>query len=211
VAPPDVSHPGFWEARYALGEDGWELGGPTPSFVSLLAGDEAGPPGRLAVPGCGRGHDAILFARHGFDVTGFDFARPAIEAATALAARAGVADRCRFEGRDLFELPQRYPEAFDAVLEYTCFCAIDPSRRPEYVEAMAAVLRPEGRLIALFYPLREGTDGPPFPVARAEIDRLFGLRFELVLERVPADSIERRRGQELLTVWRKRSTTSAAP
>ncbi len=210
----EVDRPEYWETRYARGEDGWELGGPAPPLAALLSIGEAGPAGRLAVPGCGRGHEAIPFARHGFEVTGFDFAEAAIEAAAAGAAAAGVSDRCRFERRDLFELPCLYPAAFDAVVEHTCFCAIDPARRPEYVDVVASILKPGGRLLALFYPLRAATgagDGPPFPTTRDEIDRLFGRRFDTAFARVPGDSIPRRLGLELLAVLVKRSTTARSP
>ena len=57
-----------WEADYARKTDGWDLGGPTPVFEYLLSG-QALAPGRMIVLGAGRGHDARLFARHGFQVT----------------------------------------------------------------------------------------------------------------------------------------------
>ena len=52
-----VSSPAFWEDLYQRHGDGWELGGPAPALVDFV---EATPPprGRVAVPGCGRGHDA---------------------------------------------------------------------------------------------------------------------------------------------------------
>src|SRR5437016_1257401 len=76
----DVSVPAFWEELYAQGRDGWEMGRAAPPLVDLV---EATPPprGRVAVPGCGRGHDARLLARHGYDVTGFDFSPAAVSAA----------------------------------------------------------------------------------------------------------------------------------
>jgi len=124
-----VSSPGFWEALYAGGEDGWELGGPAPPLAAwLAAGSRFGPgaagrPARVAVPGCGRGHDARLLARHGHQVSGFDFAEPAVAEARALARAEGV--EVAFEQRDVFTLARDHAGAFDAVWEYTCFCAID--------------------------------------------------------------------------------------
>jgi methyl halide transferase len=38
----------------------------------------------MAVLGCGRGYDALLFASHGFEVVGFDFAPMAIAQAHSL-------------------------------------------------------------------------------------------------------------------------------
>jgi hypothetical protein len=113
------------------------------------------------VPGAGRGHDARLLARHGYRVWGFDWAPAAIADATGLAASDGV--DVAFEARDVFTLADQYGGFFDGVWEYTCFCAIDPARRAEYTRLVHALLRPGGLLLACFYPLREGTDGPPLP------------------------------------------------
>ncbi len=82
--------------------------------------------------------------------------------------------------------------------EYTCFCAIDPTRRAEYVEVLHAILKPGGTLLGCFYPLRDGNDGPPFPVARAEIEALLASGFRIVESAAPAASVERRRGLEWL-------------
>jgi len=39
--------------------------------------------GRVLVPGCGRGFDAIYFARHGYEAWGIDLSSKAVEAAEA--------------------------------------------------------------------------------------------------------------------------------
>src|SRR5438067_7963589 len=95
----------FWESRWRAGETGWDLGAASPPLEALLEGPAAPTPGRLAVVGCGRGHDAMPFARRGFEVVGFDFAPTAIEAARALAAEQGV--EARFEIADFFDLPRQ--------------------------------------------------------------------------------------------------------
>ncbi len=197
----------FWNARYDSREDGWELGAPAPPLARLLK-ESPPPPGRAAVPGCGRGHDVGLLARHGFDAVGFDFSDRAI----AEAARLGH----RVLQRDVFALAGEFADAFDVVWEYTCFCAIDPSRRPDYVEVLASILKPGGELLALFYPLKKTEsgrssapksgateDGPPFGVERDEVERLLGARFRIEQASAPADSIDRRKGYELLVRARR--------
>ena len=96
---PTVSDAAFWQSLYDQGGDRWELGRPTPALGAHLARH---PPlrGTVAVPGCGRGHDGRLLARHGYRVWGFDFAPGAIRAARELAARDGTA--VTFEERDVF-------------------------------------------------------------------------------------------------------------
>ena len=195
-----VNTPDFWEDLYARGGDGWELGRPAPPLADVL---ETTPPprGRVAVPGCGRGHDARLLAAQGYEVTGFDFAPAALAAARALAERERVA--VTFESRDVFALGRELPHAFDGVWEYTCFCAIDPARRAEYVDVLRAILKRGATLLACFYPLRNGDDGPPFPVSRAEVERLLAPHFAILESAAPAVSIERRRGLEWL-IWATR-------
>ena len=221
-----MSTAGFWDSLYAGGQDGWELGGPAPGLedwlasasgrFSSLSSIECGGPEmapalpqsadtrarpRVAVPGAGRGHDARLLARHGYRVDAFDFADAAVAEARRLAASDGV--DVVVEQRDVFTLGEDYAGAFDGVWEYTCFCAIDPSRREEYVRVLHTILRPGGLLLACFFPLREGGDGPPFPISRGDIDRALGGRFTVLRAGPPGRSAERRRELEWLVEARR--------
>jgi SAM-dependent methyltransferase len=189
----DVSASAFWEDLYARGADGWEMGRPAPPLVDFI---EATPPrrGRVAVPGCGRGHDARFLARHGYDVTGFDFSPAVVAAAQTLARAEKLA--VTFEQRDIFGLPADSTHAFDGAWEYTCYCAIDPRRRDEYVETLARIIRPGGWLLACFFPLRTVAAGPPFPVARAEITRRLARHFRIARAFAPVRSARGRQGRE---------------
>jgi hypothetical protein len=216
---PPVSAAGFWDGLYAGGQDGWELGEPAPALVDWLdAGGlfscggpdmapalpqprTAGHRPHIAVPGAGRGHDARLLARRGYRVTAFDFAEAAVAEARRLAAAEAV--DLAVEQRDVFTLARDYAGAFDGVWEYTCFCAIDPARRDEYARALHAILRPGGLLLACFFPLRDGGDGPPFPVSRADIERALAGRFTVLEAGPPPRSVERRRGLEWLVQARR--------
>src|SRR5437867_11800932 len=80
----NVNSPAKWEKDYREGTFGWDLGGPTPVFQTLLAQKRI-KPGRMIVLGAGRGHDAREFARHGFQVTAVDFASEAAQAMRDLA------------------------------------------------------------------------------------------------------------------------------
>ncbi len=66
-----VSRPEFWTDLYARGGDGWELRQPAPALVEFVERTPPAP-GRIAVPGCGRGHDVRYLARHGHAAVGFD-------------------------------------------------------------------------------------------------------------------------------------------
>ena len=195
-----VNAPDFWEGLYASGGDGWELGGPALPLVDFV---NATPPprGRVAVPGCGRGHDARFLAAQGYDVTGFDFSPAAVSAARALARRDKV--DVTFEQRDIFALGREHANAFDGVWEYTCFCAIDPGRRREYVDAMRAIVRPGGWLLGCFFPLRAQTAGPPFQVSMREVRRLLRPAFTIERAFPPLRSVRGRQGREWMVLARR--------
>ena len=190
---PDVSAPEFWENLYARGADGWEMGRPAPPLVDFI---EATPParGRVAVPGCGRGHDARFLASRGYAVTGFDFSPAAVRAAEALAREERV--DVVFERRDVFSLGGDFAHAFDGAWEYTCYCAIAPRRRDEYLATLARVVKPGGWLLACFFPIRGVPAGPPFPVSRAEITRRLTRHFRVAREFAPVRSARGRQGRE---------------
>src|SRR4051794_27962125 len=132
-----VDAPTFWEERYQAGEAGWDVGAPAAGFVTWLRGPHAPAPGRVAVLGAGSGQDALLFARAGHDVVGFDFAPSAVAQARALARDAGVA--ARFEQADFFALPPEYTGTFDVVVENAFFTAIAPRRRAEYAATVCGL------------------------------------------------------------------------
>jgi SAM-dependent methyltransferase len=199
---PTVNEPGFWERLYEKREDGWELRRPAPPLAAYLKRSPP-PPGKVAVLGCGRGHDCRLLAKVGCRVWGFDFVSQAISEAGALAREESL--DIVFEQRDIFDLARDYRGFFDGVWEYTCFCAIDPARRPEYARLVREILKPGGWLLACFYPLRDGTDGPPFPTSEAEIRRLFTPDFLLLETYAPAESVERRTGLEWVVMARGRA------
>jgi SAM-dependent methyltransferase len=204
TSDPPVSDPAFWLGLYDQGSDRWELGRPNPSLGAHLARQQLpSPRGTVAVPGCGRGHDARLLARRGYRVLGFDFVPDVVRAARELAERDRV--DATFEARDVFELASAYPGFFDGVWEYTCFCAIDPARRAEYVEVLAAILKPGGWLLACFFPMEDKPGGPPFAVSEPEVRELLAPRFELVDSYVPFASAEGRQGKEWVVSARLRT------
>jgi SAM-dependent methyltransferase len=196
----DVSVVDFWEDLYARRNDVWELGRPAPPLVDFV---EATPPprGRVLVPGCGRGHDARYLATTGYSVVGVDFSPAAVADARALAARDGVT--VDFQQRDVFDLARDYANAFDGAWEYTCFCAIDPARRAEYVRVMAAVVRPGGWFLACFFPLRMDRAGPPFPVRRDEARRFLAPAFRIERAFPPLRSVRPRQGREWMVFARR--------
>ncbi len=197
----DVNSPDKWEADYQRKTDGWDLAGPTPA-LKRIADSGRFQPGKMFVPCAGRGHDAREFARHGFAVTAVDFSPSAVHAMKELADPGAPMEIMQ---HDMFNLPREMDGQFDYVLQYTCFCAIDPNRREEYADMVARLLKPGGVYIDLAFPLDGRVGGPPFATSEQEIAGLFaGRGFELVSREKLEDSISPRRHAEELLVFRKR-------
>ena len=197
----DVSSPSFWEENYRSGRTGWDLGKPTPVFQRLAESGKF-PPGKMLVICAGRGYDARLFARLGFQVTAVDFAEEAVKEMQTL-----VDPNISMEvmQADLFDLPVFMNEEFDYILEYTCFCAIDPQRRADYIHGVSSLLKTGGIYIALAFPIGGRTGGPPFVVTPDELVEPLGERgFELILREVPEDSVPGREGIEELLILKKK-------
>ena len=186
----ETSRREYWEERWRDGATGWDLGGPCPVFVRLLEAGEGPPEGaRVAFPGCGSGQDLRFFLERGYDATGFDFV--------------SVVDDLPIETVDVLELGMTYPEAFDAIVEYTCYCAIDPGDRVAYAGSLRAALRPGGLLIALLFPVEAREGGPPFGVDEGEIESVLAPGLEIVSVTTPPASVGPRLGRERLVLLRK--------
>jgi methyl halide transferase len=190
-----------WEQKYQDSQERWNLGCPAPPFINLLVSDKVPKPGRMAVLGCGSGQDALLFSMAGFDVMGFDFAPSAINRASTVAKAREL--NAQFLQRNIFDLKTEFSHSFDYVLEHTCFCAINPTDRSQYVQVVRNLLRPHGQLIALFY-THSCSGGPPFGVRPQEIQDEFTPYFDTILFKPAKDSIDRRQGEEYLAIFQVR-------
>lgn len=190
----------FWEDFYRIGDTGWDQGAASPGLVDFLRNRRI-EPGSILVPGCGRGHDARALAGAGFDVTGIDITEGTVCEAVSLAEEEQL-QKIRFVRADFFNLPETLLGPYDWVFEHTFFCAFDPRLRKAYVEKVAALLKPGGNLIGIFYNIQPET-GPPFGCTREELIERFTTRFRLIFNRIPR-SFPDRNEEELLMHWQRR-------
>ena len=153
-----------WESKFRAGDTGWERGEINPAFTRWLSRDDFGV-GTVFVPGCGRSPELAELARRCRSV-GVDIAQTAIDYQTrALDGLNGTA----VLGDVLTWMPEL---EIDAVYEQTCLCAIQPDERGAYERLMSRILRPGGRLFALFMQ-KDGPGGPPFHCDIKEMRDLF--------------------------------------
>jgi methyl halide transferase len=185
-----------WEAAYQRRETPWEKGHPHPALVDFLA-ENGTLGGKIFVPGCGSGHDVRALSTADNHVVGVDLAPFAI----AKAKERPRIGREEYLRADLFDLAPKFDGQFDWVFEHTCFCAIDPARREEYVRSIVRLRQPQGRLLAIFFINPDhAEEGPPYRVSTEELEGLFGNRFSLEREWVPQRTHPGREGRELMRV-----------
>ncbi|MCB1233372.1 MAG: methyltransferase domain-containing protein, partial [Verrucomicrobiae bacterium] len=175
----------------------WDRGQHPPGLEEWMAHH---PPGTILVPGCGRGHDARQLARYGFGVTAIDLSSRAVDEAQKASGDLGI----EFVAADLFALPEDWAGRFDYVWEHTCFCAIHPSHRPDYVRSMHRVLQSQGQLGGLFFIHEpEEVGGPPYKMPRQQLLGYFHPHFAIVREKQPQHHLEGRENQEVLITFSK--------
>src|SRR5262245_49191916 len=159
---PDRSR---FESAYA-GQPPWDVGKPQKPFVDVA--DRI--TGSVLDAGCGTGDTALFLAGRGRKVTGIDFLEVPIQKAQQKAGERGV--QATFLVKDALTLKD-WSERFDAVIDSGLFHVFSDEDRRRFVEGLATVLKPGGRLfLACFSDEEPGTQGPR-RVSRQELQDAF--------------------------------------
>ena len=136
------------------GQAPWDIGRPQQAFLDVA--DRI--TGSVLDAGCGTGENALFFASRGHKVTGIDFLEEPITRARRKATERGLS--ASFFVMDALALKD-LPEVFDSVIDSGLFHVFSDEDRKRYVEGLASVLRPGGRLFLLCFSDEEpGTQGP---------------------------------------------------
>lgn len=199
VAPPafssrDPSSPQFWDERFERAFTPWERGGVSVALRRFVAA--ATRPLITLVPGCGTAHELALMCEAGWDATAIDFSPEAVARARALAGP--WADR--IVQADFFAYAPARP--LDLVYEQAFLCALPRARRQDVARRWADLLGPGGLLAGYFY-FDDAEKGPPFGIARGELDALLTPAFDCIVDDAVEDSIPVFAGKERWMVWRR--------
>ena len=124
---------------YTDGIAPWEIGRPQPPFMAV-ADQVRGP---VLDAGCGTGNTALFFAARGLQVTGIDFVDYAIcQARDKAAGRSLPAEFMVKDAMTLIDWDRRFASVIDSGL----FHVFHGDDRRLYVQGLAHVLKPGGRL-----------------------------------------------------------------
>ncbi len=153
----------------------WEDARPNPALVAWLNAEAPSivrPGVSVCIVGCGLGDDVRELADRGYDATGFDVSRTAVQWARQrhpdLAEHLIVAD--------LFALPASLRRRFDLVIEVHTLQSMRPTLWAQGAAGIAALARAHGAVLAICRGRDEGEahDQPPFALTPEEFTSLFG-------------------------------------
>jgi hypothetical protein len=200
----DPLAPAFWDERFEKGFTPWDRGGVPErlrSFVAATAGVR--PPGltpgapAVLIPGCGCAYELAFLSEAGWDATAIDFSPVAVAA-----ARQAVGPQ--WQGRvveaDFFQYQPAAP--LDLIYERAFLCALPRAMWPQVAARWAALL-PPGALLAGYFFFDNNPKGPPFGIAREQLDALLAPHFRCVADEAVSDSMPVFEGKERWMAWRR--------
>jgi SAM-dependent methyltransferase len=157
----DVPDKSTFASLYS-GQPPWDIGKPQAALIGVA--DKI--TGSILDVGCGTGDNALYFGSRGQKVTGIDFLAEPINRAKQKATERGVT--ATFMVKDALTLKD-WSERFDSVIDSGLFHVFSDDDRRRYVEGLATVLKPGGRLFLLCFSDQEPGDQGPRRVSAKEI------------------------------------------
>ncbi|MFL2582214.1 MAG: methyltransferase domain-containing protein [Flavobacteriales bacterium] len=180
----------FWDTQYREGNTGWDIGRvstPLKEYFDQLTDKSLS----ILIPGSGNGYEAEYLHNLGFiNVTVVDISPTAVN---QFKKRVTSFPQKKIINIDLFE----FSGQFNLIIEQTFFCAIQPSLRSKYVQKMADLLQPSGKLVGLMFDAPLNSDHPPYGGNCEEYRVGFTPFFDIEIMDSSYNSIESRIGKEV--------------
>ncbi len=191
-ASRDPSSPGFWDERFEQGFTPWDRGGPPQALVDFIAPR----PLRTLIPGCGSAYELLHLCQAGWDADAIDFSPAAVASARVAAGQWSA----RIHLADFFQWSPHAP--VELIYERAFLCALPRAIWPAVAQRWADLLAP-GALLAGFFFFDDAPKGPPFGIARAQLEALLATHFTCLEDAAVADSIPVFAGKERWQVWQR--------
>jgi len=172
----------FWDLAYMLGAP-WDIGQPLEELTELVEEGKL-EPCRVLDIGCGTGTSVVYLGGKGFEASGVDVSRLAIEKAKRKASAHGV--NCRFYKLDFGNtraLASAGLSTFDLLLDNGCYHSLSQNGRGKYAGSLLRVSH-TGTIYLLWCFLSSSTwrFGPP-GVDPGEVKDRFSKNFRIREER----------------------------
>ncbi len=191
----------YWSQRYTENRIGWDIGyvaTPLKEYIDQLTDKTI----KILIPGAGNAYEAEYLFQQGFrNVFVLDISP---EPLNTFAERVPNFPRSQLLLDDFFTLDGSY----DLILEQTFFCSFIPTdkNRFAYVTQMANLLKPEGKLVGLWFdiPLTDDMEKRPFGGDRKLYLSYLETHFDVVTFEKCYNSIAPRQGNELFGIFKKK-------
>lgn len=193
----DPLSPAFWDERFEQRFTPWDRGG-VPQRLRQFVAEYAGAPAAPAVliPGCGSAWELAYLCEAGWDATAIDFS----PAAVAAARRSVGQWQERVVEADFFSYTPAAP--LQLIYERAFLCALPRAMWPQVAARWAGLLAPGALLVGYFF-FDDAPKGPPFGIARDQLDALLAPYFECVADEEVNDSIPVFKSKERWLAWRR--------
>ncbi|NAS31936.1 methyltransferase domain-containing protein [Flavobacteriaceae bacterium R38] len=190
----------YWSKRYLDEQTGWDIGyisTPLKEYIDQLEDKNI----RILIPGAGNAYEAEYLFNNGFKNT-FVLDISSIPL-NALKKRLPEFPESHLKNENFFE----HQESYDLTLEQTFFCSFEPNKenRTLYAQKMASLLKPNGKLVGLWFnhPLSQDNKRP-FGGSKEEYLGYLSPYFEVKLFESCFNSIKPRAGNELFGIFIKK-------
>lgn len=192
----NIKNSEFWDSLYQFGQQGWDIGYPSPPICSFLE-KEVPKDTKILIPGAGNAYEAECLHKAGFtDVSVLDFAETALT---------NFRNRCPDFPKEkiLCEDFYRHSRQYELIIEQTFFSSVQPEMRECFVDKIYDLLMPGGRYAGLLFKHEFECEGPPFGAQDNDYLNFFSGKFEILRFETAQNSIKPRAGRELFFIFRK--------
>ncbi|MFX1575210.1 MAG: class I SAM-dependent methyltransferase [Promethearchaeota archaeon] len=152
----------------------WEIGHPQKAFMRLVK--QITLKGKTLDVGCGTGENSILFAKFGFDVTGIDYVKDAINRAIQKADERNI--NVKFYVMNALEL-ENLNQKFDIIIDSGLFHTFSHSERTCFKNSLSNVLYAQGYYYMLCFSDLEPPGFGPRRISKEIIYKTFNHNWEI--------------------------------
>ena len=188
----------FWDKYYQTNHTPWDMGFVSPplkAYIDQLTDKTK----NILIPGAGNSYEAEYLWESGFkNLDVLDIAHTPL---LNLKKRLPSFPKDHLINEDFFNQKREY----DLIFEQTFFCSIDPSKREAYSQQIMKLLKPDGKLVGVFFtfPLDLNQSAPPFGGSIDEYENLFSKYLKILRMETSRNSHPARQDREVFIIAQK--------